>query len=577
MICLLFTAKANASFFENDKLKIDAVTKTFDDGALDVIFTFHLKDGWHISWQNPGDAGVPTKFEFPNTTALLVESSAPEEFLYEDILTQYGFSNKAYYLFHIPDANETTPVLISWTACRDYCEPEETRFIIKKETSPLFDETKTNAEKTFPNLLSSPVYATLQNNILILKVKLDEKILSFIADTPDIISPNTNQKVLKNGIKNKIIIKDLISERLPSGGILQTSNGSYRIFILPQNPPLLWLLFLALIGGMILNLMPCVFPVLSLKALSLANSTTAIRNRFRNGIFYMLGVLLSFFIISSILYLFKKGGACLGWGFQLQSPLFVGIIFILFILILLYLWNILKIEMPFINRFTKVSSFNSFLAGLFAVMVATPCTGPFMGVAIGYALFETPAVYFPVLMSLGFGYALPFTLLEMFPNVIKKILPKPGIWMQRLKYILSVPVFLTVLWLGWVLVFELLHIKENNLWESFSNQKLEESLSNGDAVFIDFTAKWCLTCLLNEQTTLNSESFLKLSKKQKIKLFKADWTNKNPEIFESLKFYGRSSIPLYVFYPKNSSKDKYTILPQILTHENVQEAINQTD
>lgn len=577
MICFLFITKASAFSFENDKLKIESFMTTSEDDALDVIFKISLKNGWHISWQNPGDAGVPTKFEFQNATASFVHSSVPEKFLYEEILTQYGYSNKAYYLFHLSELKENPSVLISWTACRDYCEPEEVLFEINEKDSPLFNTVQVEAEKTFPKRLSTPVYTSRKNSSLVLKVRLNEDILSFIPDQPNIISPDAPQTVLKNGVNNKIIIKDFDSEMLPAGGIIQTSNNAYRVFVLPQKPHLFMLLLLAFMGGIILNLMPCVFPVLSLKALFLASETTTSKKRFQRAFLYMLGVLLSFFAICAVLYLFKAGGAYLGWGFQLQSPVFVGIILVFFTLILLYLWNILRIEMPFVNKFAKASSLNSFMAGLFAVVVATPCTGPFMGMAIGYALFETPSVYFPVFMSLGFGYALPFTMLEMFPSVVKKILPSPGIWMQRLKYILSIPILLTVLWLGWVLFHELSYIKEKNDWEPFSLQELEKSLSEGDSVLIDFTAKWCLTCLLNEQTTLNSEDFIKTAQKQGVKLLKADWTSKNPEIFETLKFYGRSSVPLYIFYKKGSSKAQYIVLPQILTPDIVQKTLFKED
>ncbi len=577
MICLLFISKANAFTFENNKLKIESFSKINTNETLDILFKFSLKNGWHISWQNPGDAGVPTQFNFQNAKAFFVASSVPEEFLYEEILTQYGYSNEAYYLFHLSELTKTPSLFLSWTACKDECIPEELQIDILKETSPLFEKTQKKAEKTFPKKLEKPIEATLKNGHLFLDITLDDDILSLISASPDIIPTDSKQKIIKKGKKSKVIIEDLINPVLPDEVIIRTQNQVYIAPVIQQTPHFLWLLLLAFIGGMILNLMPCVFPVLSLKALFLASSDTSFSKRFQNGALYMCGVLLSFLSICFVLYLFKKSGAYLGWGFQLQSPLFVALILVLFILILLYLWNILKIEMPFINFFTKASSLNSFLAGFFAVLIATPCTGPFMGAAIGYALFEKPSVYFPIFLSLGFGYALPFTLLELFPGFLKKILPAPGKWMERLKYILSVPILLTVIWLGWVLFHELSNSSKTDSFEPFSIQKLEESLNRGDAVFIDFTAKWCLTCLFNEKTTLDTQSFRQLSKNQNIKLFKADWTNKDSSIYEALKFYSRSSVPLYVFYPKGATKEQYTILPQILTSDILKKTMLETN
>ena len=448
---------------------------------------------------------------------------------------------------------------------------------IKKETSPLFEDVRKEAETTFPKKLETPVYASFNNGHLTLEVTLDDNILSFISAAPDTIPADAPQSIVKKGIKNIITINDLSFDNLPSNGIIRTPNQTYFVSVLQKPHSVFWLLWLAFLGGIILNLMPCVFPVLSLKALCLTSSKETFPKRLQNAFLYISGVLLSFSAICLALHLFKKSGTYLGWGFQLQSPVFVAFILILFTLILLYLWNIFKIEIPFINRLIKTSSLNSFLAGFFAVIIATPCTGPFMGAAIGYALFEKPNIYFPIFLSLGLGYALPFTLLEMFPSFLKKILPAPGKWMEHLKQILSIPILLTVLWLGWVLFHELTFTKETNSFEPFSDEALENALSNGDSVFIDFTAKWCLTCLFNEQTSLNRPSFYEKAKEQNIRLFKADWTNKNPFIYEALKFFGRSSVPLYIFYPKGSTKEQYIVLPQILTPDIIKKTIFETN
>ncbi|MBO7097953.1 MAG: thioredoxin family protein, partial [Alphaproteobacteria bacterium] len=297
------------------------------------------------------------------------------------------------------------------------------------------------------------------------------------------------------------------------------------------------------------------------------------KGRYVRALLYVFGVVCSFISIAGVLYVFKKGGAMLGWGFQLQSPVFVCVMIVIFVLILLYLFNILKMKTDYAGKLLKVSELNSFLTGFFAVLIASPCTGPFMGALMGYALFESATVYFPVFVFLGLGYALPFAFLELYPGLIKKILPRPGQWMVVVKYVLSIPVILTVVWLCWILYHQIKPNTNSDVWMPYAEEKVNAALENGEPVFIDFTAKWCLICLLNEKTTLESEAFMRAAKNNNIHLFKADWTNKNNEIFKALKLYNRSSVPVYIFYPKD--EQNYLVLPQILTPDAVLSVIDE--
>ncbi|MBO7605248.1 MAG: thioredoxin family protein, partial [Elusimicrobiaceae bacterium] len=519
------------------------------------------KDGWHILYQNPGDAGMPVAFEFSRAKAQLVDVSVPEKFVYDDIITQYGFAGKAYYYFKLKNVLPAPQVHISWTACRDYCEPEEAYFGLVNQTTPSFEAYYEEAKKTFPKVLPEPIYAKAKSKALVLAGKnaLPAGVKYFIAQERGIFDASAPQKMEKG----KLVIDTQVRAQIPSGGLLITDNGGYKVSVLPQKPDMLFLLLLAFIGGVILNLMPCVFPVLSLKAIQLAKNSRQKKGRAKRAGLYVLGVLSSFLCVAGLLYVFKQSGAALGWGFQLQSSAFVFAMIVVFVLILLYLFNILKMKTDYSDKLLKVSGANAFLTGFFAVLIASPCTGPFMGAAMGFAMFESAAVYFPVFAALGLGYALPFALLEMYPKVLKNILPKPGVWMVRLKYILSIPIILTVIWLSWVFYHQLWQKYHADVWMPYSKAKVEAALENKEAVFIDFTAKWCLSCLLNEKTTLEDEDFLKAAKEGHIHLFKADWTNQSREIFEALKSYQRSSVPLYVFYPAGS--ETYRILPQILT------------
>ncbi len=577
VFAFLFEANAQDLIFQNDQLSIEAQTKKTEKG-LDVIFKFDLKDGWHISWQNPGDAGIPTKFSFQNASLISSQSSAPEKFVYNDIITQYGFSKEAYYYFKLSDITDLPEVRVSWSVCRDYCEPQEASFRLYLQTNPLFDQMLEKGLKTFPKLIEKPVSARIKNGELTLFIKdLPDGISYFIPSDAGIFNADEEQLTFFKKAQNQQLKQDRLvvktqKDRLPSFGVFITKDGAYQAFLTLSESHIFFILLFAFLGGMLLNLMPCVFPVLSLKALSMAKSAHSSEKHFLKALSYTAGVVFSFLIIAGLLFVLKAGGAALGWGFQLQSPIFVFVMIALFILILLFLFDVIHFNVPFLNTFSKLSSLNSFFTGFFAVLIASPCTGPFMGAAVGYALFESPKIYFPVFFFLGLGYALPFAMLEMFPNFLKRFIPKPGKWMQTVKYILSIPLFLTIFWLCWVLYHQIKTPKSSDLWQPYSSQVLEEALDNGDAVFIDFTAKWCLTCLLNERTVLSSESFINAAQENEIRLFKADWTNQNTQIFDALKSYGRSSVPLYVFYPEDSRD--YVILPQILTPHSIFEIIN---
>jgi thiol:disulfide interchange protein DsbD len=316
--------------------------------------------------------------------------------------------------------------------------------------------------------------------------------------------------------------------------------------------------------------MPCVLPILSLKALYLA--THKEKSSTASALMYLSGVLSSFIILSGILFYLKNLGIQLGWGFQLQSPIFNIFLFILFFFIFLSLIDKLPFPSAWTDRLNRISSNQSYLTGFFAVLIACPCTGPFMGAALGYALWQPPHIYFSIFIALGLGYALPYTIIEICPNLCLKYIPKPGAWMITLKRILSLPIALTCLWLGWITYNQLIPQRNTDLtWEEYDNTAINEALAKNEPVFIDFTAKWCLICLLNDKTVLSSLSFKKLIKEHHIRIFKADWTNRDDKIKASLNTYNRNSVPLYVYYPTKSRTPK--ILPQILTEKIITETI----
>lgn len=396
--------------------------------------------------------------------------------------------------------------------------------------------------------------------------------------------------------------------------------------------PLGLILLFAMIGGLILNLMPCVFPVLSIKVLSFTQQHQTITERQRHGVAYTAGVVSSFVAIAAIMLSLRAGGEAIGWGFQLQSPSFVLFLVYLFILLGLSLSGYMQLFSGLMSvgqsSTTHTGLGSSFMTGVLATTVASPCTAPFMGPALGFAISQTSLVALLVFAFLGLGMALPFVALTLIPSLAQK-LPKPGQWMDNLKQFLAFPMYLTATWLLWVvgrqtgieiviaicvgLVLMVMAIwlwqlaaknspstfntliklvaiglfisaiaypsakLENNdqpRWQDYSPQRLSELRQSGQAVFVNLTADWCITCLVNERIAMG-EGFYQALEDNNISYLKGDWTHKDPEITALLNQYNRNGVPLYLLFAKDSVSAE--ILPQLLTKGVLIEALESVN
>lgn len=259
----------------------------------------------------------------------------------------------------------------------------------------------------------------------------------------------------------------------------------------------------------------------------------------------------------------KSSGESVGWGFQLQSPWFVGIMAFIFYILFAYMVEWLHFPSfagDFMHRAANLSEFST---GFFAVLIASPCTGPFMGAAVGYAFMRGSYELYAVFTALALGYALPYALIELYPHAVGKIMPKPGRWMHRVKIILSVPILLTAVWLSAVLTEQITPGTDDEKsvyaldWQPYDAATVAELNEQGENIFIDFTADWCLTCKFNEKILINTSRFKKFVQENNVHLFMADMTDYNDEYNDALNMYGRDGIPLYIYY-KNGS---YEILP----------------
>jgi len=393
---------------------------------------------------------------------------------------------------------------------------------------------------------------------------------------------------------------------------------------------------LAFLGGLILNLMPCVFPVLFLKGLALVNSGNEERHKLRaHGLVYTAGILASFWVLVAVLLGLRAAGATLGWGFQFQSPIFLELMAGLLFFLGLSLAGQFEIGLTLTSAggslAAKQGYTGSFFTGVLAVIVATPCTAPFMGAAIGYALAQPAAVTFAVFTALALGLAAPYVALTLQP-AWTRLLPRPGAWMEVLRQAVSVPIFATVIWLAWVVAqaygaailaallvsFLLLAIagwflgrwpakrwstmvvalillgvvavsvvapaklggpsetstapETSGLWQPWSQAAVSRSLAAGQPVFVDFTAKWCLSCQVNERVALDQPEVEQAFQARNVVLMKADWTRHDEAITQALTALGRSGVPAYALYTPGQSEPQ--MLPEVLTPGIVTGALN---
>lgn len=382
----------------------------------------------------------------------------------------------------------------------------------------------------------------------------------------------------------------------------------------------LWLITLfAFLGGLILNLMPCVFPVLSLKLTAFANVSHEASPVRRHALCYVLGVVVSFIAIAIIILVLRSFGSWVGWGFQLQSPWFVRTLAVLFFIMALGMAGYIEMGRSLTGlgeRYTRYSgSLGSFFTGVLATVVATPCTAPFMGTALGFALTQPAPVTLLVFTFMGLGLAFPMLVVSFMPR-LGQLLPKPGLWMVRFRQLMAFPLMLTVFWLLWVLVeltdakavfslgvglvcialalwsglavqradgatakwlkrsttvgFFILAFwvifaqpKAQEQWLPYSQSTLTESRASGQPVLVDVTAAWCISCAANKKVALSGERFESLVEQTNTTLIEADWTKPSPEVDAYLASFNYQGVPLYVYYPANGAAPK--VLPQVLS------------
>lgn len=645
MAAMLFAASAAAATsVQADHVTVSIALEAPAQPGKTVWAAIHqaIAPGWHTYWLNPGDSGLATKVTWNLPKGMSAGAPVwpvPQRFV-DDGIVNYGYAGKATLLIPLKSApgakTGTAQAHIFLLECEHMCIPENITLDLdltkSSGTRALFAETRGHIPQTFDgsaNLQTNSKTVTVTMNVPDLS-KADAKAVRFFPATQDAIdydAPAHTQ--IKDGTLTWTAARDPHARKIEllTGILVLPHKGAFIVSASPatpaplrsENTTLIESALLAFIGGLILNLMPCVLPVLSMKALALGQSGGNARSLRRDGVFYFTGVLATFVIIGGMLVALKSGGAAIGWGFQLQSPLVTFALALLMTAIGLNLLGAFETPLNLAgigDHLTRGEDGRSaFFTGALAVVVASPCTAPFMGTALGFALTQSAPAAIAVFLALGAGFALPFTALAFTPRLVH-LVPKPGRWMLGVKEFLAFPMFATAIWLFWVLsrqtgpdgialalsvalgaaflLWLLPHLPPlmrrfagfagfaglivlslnihqappretaDGVWQPWSEQAVLDARKAGRPVLVDFSAAWCVTCLVNERVALNDEAVMARLRKENVLLLRGDWTNHNAAIASELARYGRSGVPLYLLYPRG--KDASAILlPQILT------------
>ena len=600
-----------------------------------------MQENWHTYWKNPGDSGGPIKVKWSHDDNISISDlywPTPTLIPYEPLMT-YGYKNFVIFPYEINNSNDKNSYIeanIDFLICDDICVPEKA--LIRTNLNEIKNDT--SLYEWFLKVPSQtlPVKASLDNEFINIRFSwpFDVSSAIFFIDDQDIVEHASDQNLIKE--ENNYLLKikkldGLKSFEYLSGVISINDNESFIIDAEIENTTknslnisFLQALIFAFVGGLILNLMPCVFPIISLKVLSFVSMSNQSPSKIRaHALSFCAGVMISFLLIGFAMILLKQAGLYLGWGFQLQSPLIVGLLGLLMFVIGLILLTDINVG----SAFTRLggigasgSLVGSFSTGILAVIVASPCTAPFMGAALGYALIQPSGITLPVFSALGLGFAFPYFVLSVSPSLIN-YLPKPGNWMVALKEFFAFPMFATSIWLIWVfsvqtssneVIFLLITILMISLliWlatklhkssyrlvifaiaifviffqfrdipsseiQTTKDLKLEnydyvqwnknienEYQDKNQAYLINFTAAWCITCQTNDKIALSRPNVKEYIYENNIQYIIADWTNKNDEILKTLESYNRSGVPLYIFWKPGMSES--AILPAILTEQ----------
>lgn len=647
---------------------LSAVTDGVAAGSpLPLLLTLKPQPGWHTYWQNPGDAGAPLDLTWhlpDGWQAAPIRWPLPER-IETPPLVSFGYSGPVTFPLTItPPAtlagSETTlAVDARYLVCADTCIPQRVTLHLKlpvvatphmlatnawdtaqaslpQDTAPLtpgISRNGTTVQLTFPSA-SLPAgdwreaaFFPLPTGALVHSAAQQPQFTPeglTLTLTPQDGFQGDMPGVLRLTSAEGATLGIPIHTTLPESAAASTSEKPLLVAPHPATLGPLTAVLLAFLGGLILNIMPCVFPVLSLKVLALSrHSGREHRETLRESLAYAFGVIGSFVALAGILLLLRSAVGELGWGFQLQEPWFVGALALLLFAVGLNLSGVYEIPQLWQgSQPHRQGLLQSALTGVLAVLLATPCTAPFMAPAIGFGLTQPPLVTLAIFAALGFGFALPFIIAGLYPRLLG-FLPRPGGWMLTFRRVLAFPMYASAIWLVWVVAqqstpngvglvlvgglilagalllgrhlgrsggFVLALLTGLSLLsllqavpsaptqqitataETFSEERLASLRAAGQPVFVNVTAAWCITCKLNERLVLKRPEVQSLFQERGVTMLIADWTRGDPAITAYLRSFDREGVPLYVYYAPSKQP---SVLKQILNVIHVTEIINE--
>jgi thiol:disulfide interchange protein len=705
LACLVASPAAyplSGNVIATDNVKARLVSEVGSVGpgqSIWVALELNIRDGWHTYWRNPGDSGQATSLTWnlpPGFTAGDILWTTPHRFELPP-LVNYGYAKHAVHMVQItaPKDLEVGRTIAlgakaSWLVCSDVCIPEDANLQLKLPTSaraaadPADAALFASARSDLPSPEPAPASARVQDGQLVITLgKAWGATLSRIESlaffpyaeggieygAPQTLtrSKDTVELAIKAGYKppeagtgtatvrgvllatersgnDTIAVPiELAATLTAAAGTAEAKEGTAIAAVaVPAPPALPSLILLAILGGLILNLMPCVFPVLSIKAIGLVEQAkkhpAAVRTK---GLVFAAGVISSMLSLAVVLLALRAGGEQIGWGFQLQSPLFVTLMVYLLLAVGLNLSGVFEVGGGLAgvgDGLTQGDSYRaSFFTGVLTTLVATPCTAPFMAAAVGAALTQSPIVALVIFAGLGVGLSLPYLLLSFAPWT-RRALPKPGAWMETLKQVFAFPMYASAAWLLWVLAQQttslglgsalagailvalaawayqkskfsglggrvtaivtavaalLLAIflplryasvaaaagagsaasaHDADAWQPYDASRVSEINAAGRPLLVNFTASWCLTCLVNERNAFADSAVQEIFRDKGVTLMKGDWTNRDPAITKALSSFGRAGVPLYVVYNGKPGSSEPLVLPQLLTANIVHDA-----
>jgi len=631
---------------------------------------YRIEPGWHIYWKNSGDSGIPTKIAWTLPAGFQVgdlQWPLPLRDKEPGDLEVFDYQSEVLLFAEVvaPATLPTGPITIKantdWLVCENLCVPGKAQLSLNltgganvaSDSAQLFQKFAALVPKVLPNSIQIGFSRAGKNLVLnvngissgtpldFFPVPPQDSVILHVSQTGNRltipIDTETNPITRMDGVLvvgsaggqkgYEIDQKTILSE--PESNNTASSPVDFAVVV--------QMLGFAILGGLILNVMPCVLPVISLKIFGFVSEAAGdARRAFRLSMAFASGIIICFAALAAVVILLRTAGAQVGWGFQFQDYRFVFLISCLVFAFALNLFGLYEVSVS-ANATRGLAALagghgysSAFFQGVFATILATPCTAPFLGTASAFAFTQPASLTFLVFLFIGLGMALPYLVLAFNPNWLR-YLPKPGAWMLRLKQFMGFLLLATLLWLIWILgqmrgadgvvelgavllviailawmkgafwspvssvrsrllvagamlfvlllaagVYGFVTRPDQLDWKPFSKTKLQEALASGNPVFVDFTADWCITCKTNERFALDTPKVREAFSKRNVVILKADWTKGDPEITQILNQYGRAGVPMYLVYPGGNKGLPPVLLPELITSQTVLDALNKT-